>query len=92
MIYGAKSTSELAADLVLVNGNDTYVCNIDPAKRTSANTTADLELLPIWSIELHRTITLKNGAVMQRTLYPDGLLDFKFIPEKADEYNYQYHL
>ena len=92
MIYGTKSTSELAADLVLVQGNDTYVCNIDPAKRASANTTKDLEQLPIWSIELHRTQTLENGAIMQRTLYPEGLLDYKFIAEKADEYNYQYHL
>lgn len=92
MIYGVKSTSELAADLVIVLGNDTYVCNIDPAKRTAADTLEDLELLPIWSIELHRTTTLENGALMTRTLYPDGLLDYKFIPEKADEYNYQYHL
>lgn len=91
MIYGIKGATEIAADLVIEAGSNTFVCNMDPTKRHRDTDAAPLEQQPIWQITKYETVQ-ENGLTVTRAKYPDGLSGYDFAPSNIDNYNFAYRL
>lgn len=91
MIYGIKGATEIAADLVIEAGSNTFVCNIDPSKRDRTPNALPIEQQPIWQITKYESVK-ENGKNITRAKYPDGLNSYNFAPSNVDNYNYTYRL
>ena len=95
MLYGVKSIAELASDLVIEIGNDTYVCNYDPTKINRAAGAPELEQQNIWQIICYRQTTVQDGETeINRTqaLYPEGMTTYAFAPVNIANYNFTYRV
>lgn len=95
MLYNIKSMAELAADIILEKGNDTYVCSFDPTKFDRSANAPAIEAQAIWQIICYRNSVLLDSEVeINRTqaLYPNGSQQYRFKITEVFNYDYTYRL
>lgn len=95
MLYNIKSMAELAADVILEKGNDTYVCSFDPTKVDRSANAPAIEAQPVWQITCYRnSVMLDSEEEITRTqaLYPNGSQQYHFKVTEVFDYNYTYRL
>lgn len=95
MLYNIKSMAELAADIILEKGNDTYVCSFDPTKVDRSLNAPELEAQPIWQVTCYRNTILIDGEeeiTRTQALYPNGSQQYKFKVSELLDYEYTYRL
>ncbi len=92
MVYNALGASAISSDLVIVNGNDTYICVMNPAAIDHLAQTP-VEQQPGWQIKLYRvSIDSQTGIERTQTLYPEGSDKYNFAPSNIANYNWKYRL
>ena len=95
MIYGIKGAIDLAADLMIQKGNDTYVCVFDPSRINRSSDAPAPEQQNAWQITCYRQSVIIDGQnEINRTqaLYPNGSNAYQFAPANIDNYNFTYRL
>lgn len=95
MLYGIKGAIELAADLIIEKGNDTYVCVYDPTKIDRSAGASPIEEQAIWQITCYRQSVIIDGQdEINRTqaLYPRGSNAYAFAPSNISNLNFTYRL
>lgn len=92
MIYNALGASAINSDLVITNGNDTYICIMDPTRINRASATP-IEEQEGWQIKLyHTTVDENTGIERTQTLYPEGRDSYDFAPKNIANYNFKYKI
>ena len=88
-MYANKEAKDYNADYILIDGDKTYICRLNPGKvdKTSAE---PIENQDVWNISLIEKQTTDDGDVVT-TKYPNGQSSlYNFRASAVKTYNYEY--
>ena len=89
-MYAIKNAADYNADYVLIDGDKTYICRLNPG-RVDKLSAEPIENQDAWNISLIEKQTTDDGDVVT-TKYPNGessAYNFRASACKTYEYKYQ---
>ena len=88
-MYAVKNPSDYNADYVLISGNKTYVCRLNPSL-VDLNSATPIEQQAVWNITcIEKSVV--DGKTVVTTKYPDGKSSlYNFAVTDCETYNYEY--
>lgn len=88
-MYAIKNASDYNADYVLVSGDKTYICRLNPAM-VDRNSATPIEQQAVWNIAcIEKSVV--DGKTVITTKYPDGKSSlYGFAVSDCETYTYEY--